>query len=568
MADRKDWLTIGAVLVLLLSSPLGSMAASLTHESTAGVTYQTNSGLTVTLGDDRTVDASPFDDDETWSSGPVDISAAGSAAVTVTDQAYASDSMAINNIDATQHAITFARDDGINTVTVENGTTNIIIRNVTLDDSETDITLVAASETTLTVEGVPDVDGIQAVDSSGTVQAGDTDTSDNTAELTFDAGTYDLRLQNGPSRLEIRDLEKQELVTEDSDGNPINVEIQFFGDEGSVQQRNTTDGIIDMTGLPADERFAVSVDAGDAYVQRQIIIPSLLEQRTAYLLNQSVDVETVEPRFTLEDPSNQFDEQRSEIVLERPIDRGGGTEFVAVAGDRIGINGYDAILERDQRYRVIVTDPESGAQRELGEFTPTQSEPVTLTVADVEFDSVSDVDGLDWTARYIGNEDSADEIEFIFRDAFETQSLDYKIYERGNESNVLVDSTASGNVTVTETVPPGEENTVWAVEWETTRGNGETLSATRPVSTDQLPVGPASLPDRWQTIIAMLLLFGVAGLFGAANPGIGGIAVASVGGFMFMIGWLPDETGGLMVLLALFIAVLSYVGRKARGATV
>jgi hypothetical protein len=65
----------------------------------------------------------------------------------------------------------------------------------------------------------------------------------------------------------------------------------------------------------------------------------------------------------------------------------------------------------------------------------------------------------------------------------------------------------------------------------------------------------------------MLLLFGVAGLFGAANPGVGGIAVAVVGGFFFLAGWLPDATGGLMVLLALFIAVLSYVGRKARGAT-
>jgi len=63
-----------------------------------------------------------------------------------------------------------------------------------------------------------------------------------------------------------------------------------------------------------------------------------------------VDIETVEPRFELEDPSGQFDVERSEIVLERPIERGDGTEFVAVAGDRVGINGFDVILERDQRY--------------------------------------------------------------------------------------------------------------------------------------------------------------------------------------------------------------------------
>jgi hypothetical protein len=155
----------------------------------------------------------------------------------------------------------------------------------------------------------------------------------------------------------------------------------------------------------------------------------------------------------------------------------------------------------------------------------------------------------------------------VFRDDEPTQSLTYEIHERGNTSNVLASGSATGNVTVTEPIPPGEENTVWTVSWNATRGDGEQLSATRPVSDDNLPVGPSGLPQQWQIIISMLLLFGVAGLFGAANPGVGGIAVAVVGGFFFLAGWLPDATGGLMVLLALFIAVLSYAGRKARGAT-
>jgi len=40
-----------------------------------------------------------------------------------------------------------------------------------------------------------------------------------------------------------------------------------------------------------------------------------------------------------------------------------------------------------------------------------------------------------------------------------------------------------------------------------------------------------------------------------------------VGGVFFVLGWLPDTTGGLMVGLALMIAVLSYGARRARGAT-
>jgi len=347
---------------------------------------------------------------------------------------------------------------------------------------------------------------------------------------------------------------------------PITLEVEFFGGNGTVEQRTTTTGRIDMTGLPADERFSVSVDAGDKYVQRQVIIEDLLTYKTAYLLSQDASIDTVEPRFLLQDPSNQFDTEQSEIVLERPIDEGNGTRYVPVAGDRVGLNGFDTILERDQRYRVTVTDPDSGSQRQLGEFTPTQSEQVTLTVADVEFDSVSQTDGLEWGASYQTVEEGSDTVEFVFRDQFETQTIAYEIVERGNDSNVLTTGTASGNVTVSEPVPAGETDTVWVVRFNATRGNGETLSASRPVSTSRLPVGPG-LAGEWQVVVSMLTLFVVAGLFGAANPGVGGIAVAGTGGFLFFLGWLPDSTGGIMVALALFIAVLAYVGRKARGAT-
>jgi hypothetical protein len=471
--------------------------------------------------------------------------------------------MTVGGIDAAANDVTMARDDGLGPMTVDGGATSVILSEVTLNDNETDFEISTSGTTNVSI-AVPVDDGVQAVDADGDVVAGDSDTSDGTADLTFESGTYDIRLQDGPSVLEVRDITTGDLVKNETD--PINVEIEFFGDDGTVAIRNTTDGKVNMTDLPIDERFSVSVDGGDEYVQRQILIPSLLEQRTAWLLPQTTEIETVEPRFTLSDPSNQFGEQRSEIILERPIEINGTTTFVPVAGDRIGINGFDTILERDQRYRVRVRDPKTGAQREIGEFTPTQSEPVTLTVEEVEFNSRSDVDGLQWTARYVEG-DNSDEVEFIYRDALDTQSLQYEIFERGNESNVLVSGSASGNVTVTEPVPPSEESTVWQIEWTAERANGETLSATRPVSTDDLPVGPPDFPEQWEVIVSMLALMGVAGLFGAANPGIGGIAVAGTGGFLYLIGWLPDQTGGIMVILALFIAVLSYAGRRARGAT-
>jgi len=286
-----------------------------------------------------------------------------------------------------------------------------------------------------------------------------------------------------------------------------------------------------------------------------------------YLLNTSnPEVQTVNPRFFLEDPSNQFDPEQTEIIFERPLEINGSTEYVAVTGDRIGLNGFDATLELGQRYRVTVRDPESGAERRLGEYTATASEQVTLSVQDIEFDSVSNVEGLEWGAEYVTNENQADEVRFIYRDSLNTESVEYEIVERGNESNVLASGTATGNVTVTEPVPPSESDTVWRVSFNATRTDGETLSGSRVVSSSELPVGDF-LPTEWQTAFSVVTLFVVAGLFGGVNPGVGGIAVASTGGFFFLINWLPGRTTGLMVLLALFIAVLSYAARQARGAT-
>ena len=559
--DRVGVATLVVVVVLLLSAPVASVSGP-SHQATQGVTYQTNSGLAVTLGDDREVEAVPFADSQTFRSDGVSISANGTADVTVTDQTFGGDTMQLASIDATSTPITATRDSLNTEVTVSGGTTDIIIHNVTLDDNATDLEVVAASETNITISGVPADIGLQAVDSNGEEIAGTTDTDNGVAELTIPTGSYSLRLQQGASELEIRNLKTQALVANAS--NPINVEVEFFAADGEVISRNTTDGTVDLAGLPADQRFSVTVDAGDDFVTRQVIIPSILEQDTAFLLPQA-NVATVQPRFVLEDPSQRFDEEDSEILIERPIEEGNDTRFVAVAGDRVGLQGFNPVLEQGQRYRIRVRDPTSGRERQLGAFTPTVAEQVTLEVTDVEFDSVSETDGLEWAARYQDGENQ-DTIEFILRDDEPTQSLEYRIYPRGQPNNTLVSDTATGNVTVSEPVPPAQNDSVFVVAFNLTRGSGETISAQRQVSSDQLPVGPSGLDQNWQTIIAMLVLVGVAGLFGAANPGVGGIATAMVGGVFFLLGWLPDDTGRLMVGLAIFIAVLSYGARRARGA--
>lgn len=362
-----------------------------------------------------------------------------------------------------------------------------------------------------------------------------------------------------PNTLTIRDITDQSVVDDESD-----VDIEFIGDDGTVVEKTTDNGIVDMTGLVVDERFAATVQASN-YSSRQAIVPSILEQQTIYLIPDDGTVDTVENRFSLTDPTNQFNEQESEIMIKRPIEIDGSTEFVAVAGDRFGINGFSTILERDQRYRINVFDPESGAERELGEFTPTQPEEITLQVEDVEF-TVPDeqTDGFRFGAEYLDAEDgNNDEIRVEVDDDRGIESGEIVIHERGNESNVLFSQTIDSGFVTTETVPDDESNKNWNVKVDVVTENGEEISVNRFVGPESIPVGD-QIPQHWQTAFSFVLLTMMGGLFGAVNPGIGGISVSVTGGIMWMVGWLPGQTTGLMVILALFVSILAYAARRAR----
>ena len=78
--DHQRVASVLLVLLLLTAAPAGYvLAQTLSHQSTAGTTYQTNSGLTVTLTDDREVEASPFGGDDTFADGDLTLSGDGGA---------------------------------------------------------------------------------------------------------------------------------------------------------------------------------------------------------------------------------------------------------------------------------------------------------------------------------------------------------------------------------------------------------------------------------------------------------------------------------------------------------
>jgi len=82
MSRRRDLATIALVLVLLVGGAVADIAGP-SHSATAGVQYETNSGVAVELGDDREVEAVPFADDQTFASQGVEIEGNGAGAVRV-----------------------------------------------------------------------------------------------------------------------------------------------------------------------------------------------------------------------------------------------------------------------------------------------------------------------------------------------------------------------------------------------------------------------------------------------------------------------------------------------------
>lgn len=377
--------------------------------------------------------------------------------------------------------------------------------------------------------------------------------SDGENSVTTDVFEYQI-----PSTLTIRDVITEEVIDEESN----QAQVEFIGSGDSVAIRTSSSGTIDMKGLPADERFVVSVDAGANYSTRAAIIPSVLEQQTVYLLPRDGSVDTVEPRITLNDPTGRFNERRSEITLLRPLNISGETQYKAVAGDRVGINGFDTVLERGQRYRVKVRDT-SGETTRIGEFTPTVSENVQLTIDQINYETGQDLSGVNTSIRYVdGGDGETDEIT-VALDNIDSASVSI---ETEDGSTTLLDESYDSDFSTSVTVPEANESDVWVVDWEADV-DGKTVSERQIVSSSQLQPGTDDIDSEWRGIFSMLGLIVLGGLFTRANAAVGALVIATLGGMLWMAGWMPAAASGATIAVAMLIGTLGYVIQKRRAIT-
>lgn len=277
-----------------------------------------------------------------------------------------------------------------------------------------------------------------------------------------------------PSELRIlKETAPTELVDDDN----LTLRVRFFSDDSdTVVERQVTDGTVDLSGLPVDERFIVTVRANETntYTYRRIVIDSLFETQEVYLLNESEPNSQV--IFELDDPTGQFPPTETTLYVEKAITKNGTTEYKTIAGDTFGSTGrFPVVLRNDDRYRLRIEDDDGDSSRILGSYSVYADTVEPLQIQRIAPSGDSD----SGTALYGGIQESDDgrQLAVRFRDPMnETTEVEYRVL-RGDGSVWISNTTRTSSefADIYNLPANASEDETFVVEWTVTRG-GETTS--------------------------------------------------------------------------------------------
>lgn len=195
-------------------------------------------------------------------------------------------------------------------------------------------------------------------------------------EVTDDYGysvSTETRTVSIPSEIRIYN---ESAPTELVDG--ASVRIQMYVDESGspeVYVRNTSDGAVNMTGLPASKPFVAVADA-EGYSTRRIFVPSLYNSQDLYLLpSNATKVDTI---FAIADYTGEFPSEETVLLVQRSLNG----SYETVAGDYFGASGqFPTQLAYQERHRLVLMNVETGQRRVLGTYTPLASQTATIRVS-------------------------------------------------------------------------------------------------------------------------------------------------------------------------------------------
>ena len=564
---NRDHLILG-VIVLVLLAPVGvAVAQTLTHSATAGTTYQTNSGVTVTLGDGRDVAASPFADDQTYADGTLRLSGSD-ASVQAGDGAYSSDPVTVRNVDVTG-SLTVERTDLNRSFTVESGDANVLqMRDYAVDNGSEDFAYASDNGLTVTLTGFAPI-GVAAVD-TGTGEALDTANVDDSGVATFElpAGQRSVRFEPTPSELQVRnEANPSELI----DGN-VTLRARLFTGGDTVIERQVTDGTVSLDGVPPGEPVVVTVREENAdFTYRRILLDSVVQTSEIYLLPTSEP--SAEIRFQLRDDTGRFDGSDTRFFVEKPINRdfdGDGTNetrYRVISGDRIGADGeFPTILVDSERYRLRVEN-DAGEQRVLGSYTVQGARVSTIPIGSVEFNAdVEEGAALQTYLREAPDGASHEcEVRIVYADPEgQTDEIDISITNSsGGQIRPQSTEQIDGATAYVETYPIEDTSfdpeTDTATVEVTARGEFDQETFTQALGdVPDVPIGP--LNPQLAELIGLASIVAVAGLLVIKSPALAAFISPGYAGLLVLVGLVDIPMAG--VVLAGLVGLLAVVGNE------
>jgi hypothetical protein len=338
---------------------------------------------------------------------------------------------------------------------------------------------------------------------------------------------------------------------------PTEVTVQFFAENGSVYERSTTNGVIDFSGLPADQAFVVDAQAADFH-DRRIYIESLIQQQEIYLLNSTV-FSGDDVVFLIEDNSGQFTPPDDTVLfVEKALNISGDVQYRVITSDLFSAtNEVPVTLESDQRYRLRLKGPDNNT-RVLGAYRSTGDDNAVLEVGTVTFEGANATNpDFRATVREI---DGNRVIRIAYRDpANATTDLTLEVINRTNSSDVLRPQTTETGPfgTYVETIPisSSKENVAYNVSWSATRESFDDQSSVAFVG-DLPQLGDGfGLDDTVLWLLGQLTIFGVLALTCISYPRYAGIPTVAIAAGLTALGIVaihPLLVGGAGVIAITF----------------
>ena len=550
---NRNELLVVVIAVGLMAIPVSVISYSvITNTSVDDLVYETDTGFEVTVTDPRAVESPPVVGNDTWQSGPLQLSSDGPAAATVSDAAFDPSQVAIESVDATRNPVTVNRSD-IGPVELAGSFEQFTTTGVDTTDDKPDFSYQATDTVTVSVSGVPPDSGVAAVNDGQVVATDAAPNPDGTATLRdLPSGQQAIRVTEIPAKLSIRDVTDGSLI----DDTETDVTLTAVDGADPITQQTTSNGTINMTGLPIDTRFAAALAPEGDYFDRKIRLPARIDQQPAYLLPDDEAVASVSPRLQVADQTGRFDEQRSELRLQRPVPTESGTEYRTVAGDQLGENGFSTALQRNQRYRVIIVDP-TARQSHVTTVTPRRSEPTAVPIEDVQYETTESISGVNISTAYRRPEGG----DRLAVNLSNVRSADLTLSEAGNESNVVLDDSYDQNVSADVPVSEDTRESNWNADYEATNTNDATISGRQAISN---PTRQEQREDVARAILSMLLVVVLGSLAMRVTPALGGAVIIITAGLLWVVGWMPPEAGVPTIGVGIVIGVLGVISGSRR----